>query len=263
MRILIAGKFVPTGRNPIGGLQSWIKTVRVTLEDMGHTVVEWEPGMAEPMGRYDLGVLSNLRYTAHLRDLCDRSVCVSHGVIPDEKPMLGMHTFCVSEGVRDHWGGSGTILRQPVDLDFWQGTAQDRAGVVRYSYRTTPTHCEAAAKYIGMPFKHVQRVNHEGARESLSRARVVIATGRAALEAMACGTPTVIYDHRAAYQGPLMDGDLSRQMRNSYSGRGGVDPSVDDLAREIERVMLIPAERWRKWVVDFHDARKIVKELIA
>ena len=32
LKILIAGKFVPTGNNKIGGLQSWIKTVENEYE---------------------------------------------------------------------------------------------------------------------------------------------------------------------------------------------------------------------------------------
>lgn len=258
MNILFAAKYVPTGKRPIGGVQSWIRTVRAELERTGHECAEWEPGMTVPDVRFDLGIFANMGRTGHLTKLCDRAVCVSHGIINEEKPGLGMHTFCVSEGVRDHWGGGGAILRQPIDLGFWGRTGARRSGVVRFSYRTSPTLCEGAARALDEPYRQVSDASPGQARAILGSARVVFASGRAALEAMACGAPTVIYDHRSAYQGPLFDTDLERQMRNSYSGRGGKEPTMQDLVDAAKA-----AWSRRDWIEEHHDARKIVRELIA
>lgn len=258
MRVLLAAKYIPSGPRPIGGVQSWIVTVRAELERMGHEVAEWQPNTRAPKGRFDLGVFANAHLTRHLKTRCDRAVCVSHGIIPDERPALGMHTFCVSEGVRDHWGGGGAILRQPIDTGFWRPTGAQRHGVVRYSYRGSHTLCEAVALHLGQPYRHVYNATAEEARDMLAGAALVFASGRAALEAMACGAITVIYDHRSAYQGPLADHDIERQMRNSYSGRGGINPTLPDLVE-----MIAQAKPRRDWVESHHTARWIVQELIA
>ena len=227
------------------------------LERRGHAVVELSGGSEPPRRRFDLGIFANMGRTWQFEGFCDRVVCVSHGIIEDERPLPGRRTFFVSEGVRDHWGGSGAILRQPIDLSFWRAGDAPRSGAVRFSYRDTPTICRKAAAALGMSFQQVRSARPNEAQKVLSSAALVFASGRAALEAMACGAPTVIYDHRSTYQGPLLDTDLRRQMANSYSGRGGVEPDLD---------MVVEAARtaWsnRDWVEEHHDVRRIVSELI-
>lgn len=260
MRILLAAKYVPTGPRPIGGVQSWIATVRAELERIGHEVTEWQPVFERPSGQFDLGVFANMGLTGIMTKLCRRIVCVSHGIIDPERPGEADHLLFVSEGVRQHWGLEGGVIRQPIDLSFWKPENAHRRGVVRYSYRGSPTLCADAAKALGMPYKHVRNAGPGEARDILAGAALVFASGRAALEAMACGAPTVIYDHRQAYQGPLMDDNLHRLMRNSYSGRGGVEPTLDDLLDAAGRSM--DAGSRRAWVAERHDARDVVKKLM-
>lgn len=260
MRILLAAKYVPTGPRPIGGVQSWVATVRAELERMGHACEEWQPGFPMPAGGFDFGVFANMGLTGHLATLCRRTVCVSHGIIDPERPGEADKVLFVSEGVRRHWGGTGAILRQPIDTVFWRSTGAQRSGVVRYSYRNSKTLCAEVAARLGMPYRHVDDAKPGDARDILAGAALVFASGRAVLEAMACGAPTVIYDHRQAYQGPLMDDCLNRQMRNSYSGRGGISPTLADLLDAAGRAM--EAGSRRAWVEQHHDARKILTELI-
>lgn len=259
MRVLLAAKFVPTGPRPIGGVQTWVATVRDELIRLGHGVCEWQPGMDAPKGRFDLGILANMCHTWKVAGFCDRVTCVSHGIIPDEEPGPDVdRQFYVSEGVRDFWKRRGDIIRQPIDLAFWRPTGAQRGGAVRYTYRKSATLCADASAAIKMGFAHVSDATPEAARVKLATAALVFASGRAALEAMACGAPTVIYDHRSAYQGPLMDDDLVRQMRNSYSGRGGFDPTLNQLVSACHG-----AKEARGWVEEHHDARAVVRELIA
>lgn len=263
MRVLLAGKYVPTGPNPIGGLQSWIKTVRAELQRLGHEVAEWQPGM-QLSGVFDLGIVANLSVTRPVLNFCRRSACVSHGIIDAERPEAGCDRYVfVSEGVRDHWGMAGDIIRQPIDLEFWSPGNQDRAWVTRYSYRTASIHGDAASDALGLPYRHVMNVTHEEARDALRSSALVFASGRAALESMACGAPTVIYDHRAAYQGPLLGKKLSVQRENSYSGRGeDRNPSLDDVLDECDSSLLADPPEWRRYVEKFHDVRKIVPKLL-
>lgn len=257
MRILIAGKYVPTGHNPIGGLQSWIKTVRAELERRGHDVREWQPGM--PLaGTFDLGIVANIKITRPVLNFCRDSVCVSHGIIDAEKPQAVANRYLfVSEGVRDHWGMEGGIIRQPIDLEFWTPGDEPRDFLTRYSYRTAPIHGERVAESLGLPYVHMKGVTHEQARDQIRRSACVFATGRAALEAMACGAPVVIYDHRSSYQGPLMGICYQREMQNSYSGRGGIDPTLEHVT-----LMARTAMPCRAWVEAHHDARQVVDCLL-
>jgi len=259
MRILLAAKHIQGGDLPIGGVQSWIKTVRHELERRGHIADEWQRDMPIPDAGFDLGVFANEAYTGALSGLCDRTIGVCHGIIEDERPLGGFDNYLyVSENVRSNWNGSGGIFRQPIDLNFWHDAGYERDGAVRYSYRMTETHCAKVSEKLGMTYRQVSDATHEDARDILQGARVVFATGRAALEAMACGASVVIYDNRGDYQPPLLDTDLERQMRYSYSGRAGITPRLADVVAATRA-----AKPNRAWVERYHDVRVIVGEILA
>ena len=261
MKILIAGKFVPSGHNKIGGLQSWIKTVENELYRLGHTVQLWQPDMILK-GDFDLGIISNIDLTRKAIKHCRKTILVSHGIIEAEKPYyLCDKLLFVSEGVRNHWDMDGEIIRQPIDLDFWSPRQNKTNLVSRYSYRTGNTHCEPIATTLNREYCHINGVTHEQARKIICNSLVVFATGRAALESMACGVPTVIYDHRQAYQPPLMGLDLDLEMQNSYSGRSGTTPTFKQVLSATDKA--VNKNNWRDWVVANHDVKKIVKELIS
>ena len=264
MKIIIAGKYAPDGATPIGGSQSWIATVAAELKRRGHIVTLWEPG--RPLnGRYDLGIIQHVKHTAAVAGLCDKSVQICHGIIDEEKPGDCCDIVAyVSEGVRDHWQGAGPIIRQPIDLDFWKPQGVERnGGAVRFSYRTnTLPHAKETANELGMAYKQIRSATPEQARDELSRAQLVFATGRAALEAMACGAPVCIYDHRSAYQGPLLGPpELYMNAQQSYSGRGGYEPNGCALMVRVQEI-LQRKQSPRDWVIAHHDARKITKDLL-
>lgn len=258
MRILLAGLYVPTGKRHFGGVQSWIWTVRRELERLGHDCEEWEPDMELPEGRFDLGIITNQQVTRPVFALCERVVYVCHGVVETDVPLPG--AVFVSEGTRAKWPGfDGPIVRQPIDLDYWSpDPAVQRRGAIRYSYRRAPTHCAAACEALGIPFRESGTIRRDEARRALQSAEIVFATGRAALEAMACGAKVVIYDHRKSYQGPLLALDIEADMAENYSGRSGFEPTLDDVI-----VAVRTARPSRGWVEKHHDARKIVQELLS
>lgn len=260
MRVLIAAKYMPTGPNPIGGVQSWVQTVADELRRVGHDVVLWQPGFPPVSGRFALGILANWSHTAALADACDRLLVMSHGIITEERPPAGVSLAFTSEGVRDHWGLGGPIIRQPIDLDFWAPKGKHGNTLVRYSYRTGLEWLPNVAADLGMPFRHLIGVTHEQARDVLSFAGCVLATGRAALEAMACGAPVVICDHRSAYQGPLLDTDTVGAMTRNYSGRGGIAPTPDTVRAAIGSALLYGSDI--DHVRRHHDVRRIVGRLL-
>src|SRR5690606_6899005 len=117
MRILLAAKHAPQGRRPIGGVQSWCRTIAAELARLGHDVETWGPELPLPEGRFDAGVIANAGDTGVVVEKCDRVLAVCHGIIPAEHPPEGVPVAYTSEGVRAHWGGEGQVLRQPIDLE--------------------------------------------------------------------------------------------------------------------------------------------------
>lgn len=272
MRVIIAAKFSPDGARPMGGVQSWVSTVRRALEKLGHEVTVWEPecGLPQQSRVFDLGILANARHTKALEIFCERTLWVSHGIIDEERPPEGRACVFVSDGVRKHWRRLGRVLPQPIDTEFWSPRPIERDLIVRFSYRQSQTVCEAASKLMarhhGVPleYRHVHDASPLEARELLTRAALVFASGRAALEAMACGAAVVVYDHRSAYQPPLLGMGATRQMAQSYSGRGGVrNPTPQRVAAEAMNALELGGAYFRQHVLTFHRASLVVAELLS
>lgn len=262
MRILLAAKHAPEGSRPIGGVQSWCRTVAAELRRIHHQAVTWGPEQPLPAGEFDLGIVANVGDAGAALGKCARVLVVCHGIIAAEAPPDGLPVVFTSEGVRDHWGGTGPVIRQPIDLSFWapQSETKNRNQLLRYSYRRGLGWLGEVAADLGMTFRHMDGVTHAQAREALSAAACVLATGRAALEAMACGAPVVICDNRNAYQGPLLDPDLCGAMRRNYSGRGGIPPTRDNVAEAVLEAIADGSQR--SWVEEHHDVREIVPQLL-
>jgi glycosyltransferase involved in cell wall biosynthesis len=260
VRILIASKYGPHGSVKIGGVQSWAATVEKALTDGGHEVRQYEYGQAKPPGRYDLGIISHWTFTGAVAPLCNEVVNVSHGVIDAERPKFGKRLF-TSEEVREHWGVDGGIIRQPIDLDFWTPAVARREYLTRFSYRDGLDMAVDVARSLNLKYRHIKRMTPRQCREILRQSAVVLATGRAALEAMACGAPVVICDHRAPYQGPLLDTQTLGSMKRNYSGRGGQAPTPSALREACEVSMAQGSLRWH--VEEHHNARRVVNDLLA
>lgn len=272
MRILLASKRAPDapGRRP-GGVQTWTLTVAAELRRLGHEVDVIGAHGDGGAGGYDLGIFANATHSRQHMDSCERVLVVSHGIVPDEEPRWGDAWAFTSEDVSRYWQRNGRafdpawdhpIIRQPIDLEFWS-PGKRRAGrtLVRYANRGGLEWLPDVAARLGLQFVHVRNATPEQAREAMRRAQCVLATGRAALEAAACGAPVVICDHRSAYQGPLAAPFGLSQARQNYSGRGGFAPDAESMRRMIECAM--PAEGWRQYVQTHHDVREVVRQLLA
>ena len=263
MRILFTGKHPPGGRARHGGVHSWIATMVSVCEALGHECAIWGPELPAPSGRFDLGVVSNARATGEAARWCDRIIGVSHGIIPDERPEPSFLSVFTSEEVRKFWGSPGPVLRQPIDLEFWSpGDSEAENLLTFYSYRAPmDLGLDKVAAALGMRFARLKNVTPCAAREALRRSRVVAATGRAALEAMACGAVVLICDWRL-YQGPLFDPDAYGAMARNYSGRGGVGPTMMLLKKNILERMDDPPAAPVLHLRRHHDARRIAQELL-
>ena len=260
MRILIAAKHPPGGKWAIGGVQSWCLTVATELRRIGHEVETWGPELPLTHKRFDAGIFANVAYTAKALPLCDKVLNVSHGIIPAEQPGHGLRHAFTSEGVKRHWGGCGQIIRQPIDLEFWSPAADRGQQLLRYSYRSGLPFVADIARDMGVNYAHLRQASHAHARQAMRESVCVLATGRAALEAMACGVPVLICDHRSSYQGPLVSYSPASQMLENYSGRGGMIATRETVEHGVKDA--IRDGSLRAHVEMHHDARKVTAELL-
>ncbi len=248
MKILLAARSF----DGIGGSQTWCQTVTAELERRGHVVRRY----AADRGTYeipwphspgfDLGIFAHGTETSAGFGLCDRTILVSHGIIEHERPVPGADAYAfVSEECQDFWGGPGAwqpsrVVRQPIDCSFWKERhlpvpEKFRVGpyVLRFSYYGGLPWLGDVCRELGYDCRHVKDDDPETAREWIRGAVVVISSGRGALEAMACGVPTVICDDRPYNGGPMLDTGIG--VTTSYSGRGGTEATPENVRAAIER----------------------------
>ena len=261
MRLLIAAKHAPHGGS-VGGVQSWSRTVADELIKRGHQAVTWGPEQPIPLGGFDLGIIANAQDTARAFEWCQKTINVCHGIIPAEKPGTNDLVAFTSEEVRDHWGGNGPIIRQPIDTEFWSPDSWGlKIYLARFSYRAGLSFVADLAAGLNSRYCHIRNETQEKAREILRQSVCVLATGRAALEAMACDVPVVLCDHRSSYQPPLMHtGTAATAMIRNYSARGGITPTESNVRLEIEKA--IERGSMRDHVLKFHDVKNIVDQLL-
>jgi len=247
----------------MGGVASWISTVAARLSARGFPVSIWGPGDRIPRrGGFDIGIIANCRHTTVIAAYCENTLNVTHGVIDDEEPDARFRIVATSEEVRDFWSSNATVIRQPVDLDFWRPGGERKKILTLYSYRAQDDFGAAkAARLLGFEFRWVRGVDYAEARAALQESAVVCASGRAALEAMACDAPTLICDWRDYNGGPLLCGDLDDAMRRNYSGRGGGKPDAPSIA--FGALLAMETQKPREHVERHHDADKVAEELMA
>lgn len=255
MRILFAALHPPGGKLPIGGVQTWITTIAEIFKSHQHNIEIWGPEWSLPKDTFDIGIFASWVHTKAAGHLCKRILRISHGIIPTEREADAF----TSEEVRDFWKANGPIIRQPIDINFWKPDECEREYFTRFSYRGGLSFLPSIADKHHLKFIHLKSESPEKCRFILQRSAIVIATGRAALEAMACGAPVVIADARE-YQGEWLDFDTTGSMARNYSGRGGLRPSSNLMDEAICNAM--QRGNIRQHVIHNHDANKIAEQLL-
>lgn len=263
--VLIAGLHPAVHTQGKGGVWSWQQAVAAAFRRRGVSTHLWTP-RASLAPVYDLGIINEpVLGWKGVAARCRRVVFVCHGRNPAEKPAAAP-TVYTSPEVRDFWGAdkSAPIVRQPIDLGFWSPPERDDARqpvLVAYSnYAPADWNLASHAAAAGLSFERARGLSHEEARDLFRRAGCVLAAGRGALEAMACGAPTLIGDWRAYDGPPRYDPDTDRAEARNYSARGG--PLIDHgLPAAIRAAMDGDRDRhWRR-IADRHDADRIIDEL--
>ena len=261
MRILFAASHPPVGGVAFGGVASWAFTLSKELSLRGHECVLWGPSQRKPEKRFDVGVISNVQKTSRALDWCEWAVTVSHGIVDEEKPDSNYMALSTSDEVRERWKIRGPVLAQPIDLRFWRPKEGKKRKLVFYSYRAQGVFdLDKVAGALGLEFLWLKNVDAKAARFHLQNAALVAASGRAALEAMACDAPTMICDWRPYNGAPLICQNLDIARRHNYSGRGGVDPAKIDIAQFGRETMAF--QQPRKYIETHHDSVNIATDLM-
>lgn len=246
---------------PFGGVQSWCETIAKALNARQIKTEFWGPRMRLPSERFDLCLLANASKAYLAAKAARKAVNICHGVIAEEKPFGDLPVVYTSEEIRDHWRRPGPIVPQPIDMEFWSPDDSRRDLLLFYSYRSPESlGLERTAEALGLRFVWIKSATHETARAAMRQSAICFASGRAALEAMACNAPTVVCDWRDYNGGPLMQDDLEQAARRNYSGRGGVDPRAADLVEIARRT--IEAQRPRDYVEARHEAKAVADALL-
>lgn len=237
--------------------------MKTIAEASGENVDFWERG--RPVRKkYDLGIFCHIKHTKALIPHCKKTILVTHGVVNEERPSNDCDiTLATSEEVRDHWGLDCPIIRQPIDTAYWSVSKRSFLSLCRFAYRRGETHSQSVSRLLSLNYERIAGLKSDQILEILARSAVCHATGRAALEAMSCGVPTVIYDHREAYQPHLLDdGPLLSSATTNYSGRGGTkNPSVGHVFKATQKALDTKFD-YRQYILENHDAKKIAKEIL-
>ncbi|MEM6413190.1 MAG: hypothetical protein AAF720_00850 [Pseudomonadota bacterium] len=261
-RFLFTALNPPRGDVAFGGVASWILTVKNHLELLGHDCDVWGPGQPIPKRQYDFGIFANVEKTGFLNKLCQKLVSVCHGIVDEEKPSHNFTTVYTSEEVCTFWGGERRLLPQPINIAYWvPAPNKERRTLLFYSYRASSNlGLNELASDLNLDFVWLKQCLAAQAKEQMQRARLVCASGRAALEAMSCGAPTFIIDDRPYNNGPLVCADLKKAKEHNYSGRGGVNPTFVDLHALAKAAM--SEQRPRAYVAQHHAHDAIVQRLL-
>lgn len=237
-----------------GGSATWARTVKYVLRELGMLAEHHQPA--------DL-VISSHRCNVQ-RGVPNVHVC--HGIVEHERPDPGATVnVAVSEEVRDYWGLKH-VVRQPIMHSFWEHDGSEvEPLIVRWSNYGGLSWLPSVMPK-GFEYQHVHGVTMDDGKAAMQKAALVIATGRAALEAASMGKEVLLLDHRP-YAGTQYGGVLSQRWgvakRTNYSGRGGLEWSPGVVQQDLQDALgFRSAEQLRGQVMGIHDPHQIVRELL-
>lgn len=272
MRVLLT-QHAPVGS--IGGTQTWVRTVAEELSRRGHLVgvaCATATGLTQS---YDLAFVSQNSTADLAREHAVRTVYVSHGIHDLERPdSMCNDLVAVSEEVREKWwnepfiGHQAEVVRQPINTSLYcpLATEAPKVDVLRVSTYGEMEWLEPLCEEHGWSYRHLRHARDPHAVAGwMRRARVVVAVGRAALEAMSCGRMVVVADHRVHNPGAMIDGDPIGSRWWNYSGRGGFEANPDTVLPQLQAAMsgqYSMGTFYREHVMMQHEVSKIVNQLL-
>jgi hypothetical protein len=261
MRILLTSHCAPL---TIGGTQTWNRTVADELGRRGHEVTTLSKD-AHTYPFVDLAIVSQNTSFEKARAVASYVIFVTHGPGDIEMPPEGADSYFVVSEELAH--PQAEIARQPIDTDFWRpsrGIAQPPIDVVRVSYYGGMEWLQHLCDSLALTFRLVkEETDPKALRDMYNRARIVVASGRSALEAMSCNRPVILADQRS-YNGraPLAMMDIEEAMKTNYSGRGGERMTEDGMRLALKWGIALAGNGRRDHVLRHHEVGAIVDQLM-
>jgi glycosyltransferase involved in cell wall biosynthesis len=289
MKILVANHWL----KKLGGSETFTYTLIGELVRQGHDVsyFTWERGKVsqaiekdfkvshQDSGSYDLILCSHNTTVGWCRaNFQGFIIQTCHGTIPKlEQPHMKADAFvAISKEVELHLLKSGVdkpikVIHNGIDLDRFKHTTiavQDPHFVLSLS------HSEQLNTYLRNYFSsrhvHFDALNKYqnpqwSVEQVMNLSDLVISCGRGAMEALACGRPVIVMDHRP-YMPPCADGiitpvNIDDLLFTNFSGRCRMrdpyDPALIDEA--LDTIDIYTSDRMRHIATKYFDIKKQVK----
>lgn len=259
----------------LGGVQTWTRTVSDAIRKLGYECKTYDINAPNIPGADIYIIAHNTILKKHIKQGVPATLIV-HGVIPKlERPVYGASRyFAVSEETQqftDKLGFNCTrIVRNPIDTDRFGfvGCRKRPEKVVINNYRRTLPFIDDLKKRFDVYELNASNQTDD-VKSIIKDADIVIATGRAAYEAMAMGK-NVIISGEGNYRGGeyldgLVDNDSYLKFRRfNCSGRYLMRKVVSwkDFDVEIQKYDESQGFRNSLLIKNDHDYIKVTRELI-
>ena len=297
MKILLTNHDLST----YAGTETFVYTLAVELQRVGHEVVCWSPrlgAVAQRLVAAGVTVTADLAAApddvdvihAHHRyeSLLARTrypdrpmIFAGHGVLPwQEQPAVAAldvsRYVAVSEEVRDHLverhrvpADQVVIVRNGIDLERFRSrtpvSPEPRRALILSNYMPARqrTQVRRVCQGLGISVREAGAGNALWAVEDeIAQADLVFGLGRSALEAMAARRVVLVYDYNGG-DGLVTPARFERLRQRNFSGRTHNRRFTDaELAAEIQAYGPAVAEDVYGFIERDHDVRVMARQLV-
>ncbi|HAN19628.1 MAG: hypothetical protein A2X13_14690 [Bacteroidetes bacterium GWC2_33_15] len=205
------------------------------------------PLITDPRTRkYDMVLANHNSCVSKIYPTNNKVVQTCHGIVPQlEQPSSLADLFVsVSEEVRDHLlslGFESTIIRNGIDCERFKPTTKLNGEIKTV---LSLSHSEELNEmlhnaFAGHKIRFISLNKFKNpvwdVEKYINQADMVVSLGRGVFEAMACGRPVLVLDHRpyqdAMGDGLLTFGNIDKSIYNNCSGRAfknkNIKPMID------------------------------------
>lgn len=265
---------------PIRGSESWNYAIGTELVRRGHDVCIYSPMPREGIpyfaqagikyvtsGEFDLVIENHRVITRNFR--FRKLVHICHGVIQEERPMLGYMNIAVNERVRHHWNLTN-VINQGIDTERFKATRNVSNEIRNVLSLCSSKEADKVLKQIcaerHYSFWPTTGQEHPEVEKLINWADIVFGVGRSCLDAMSCGRPVISFDsrpyihpcHGLGYLTPeILDADLTNLTGPTNTW------TIETLSKELDKYNPADGLVNRNWVIKNRNIKDVVNKLLA